>query len=31
MTIENAAFEGYRRSPNERTNLPRLFFGTAIV
>ena len=31
MTIENAAFERYRRSPNEKTNLPRLFFGTGIV
>ncbi|TIV64100.1 MAG: CPBP family intramembrane metalloprotease [Mesorhizobium sp.] len=31
MTIENAAFEGYRRSPNEKTTLPRLFFGSAIV
>ncbi|RWM15916.1 MAG: CPBP family intramembrane metalloprotease [Mesorhizobium sp.] len=31
MTIDNAAFEGYRRSPNQKTNLPRLFFGTAIV
>ncbi|MBZ9662600.1 CPBP family intramembrane metalloprotease [Mesorhizobium sp. ESP-6-4] len=31
MTIENAAFERYRRSPNEKTNLLRLFFGTAIV
>ncbi|MBZ9823231.1 CPBP family intramembrane glutamic endopeptidase [Mesorhizobium sp. CA4] len=31
MTIENAAFERYRRSPNEKTTLPRLFFGTAIV
>ena len=31
MTIENAAFEGYRRSPNEKTTLLRLFFGSAIV
>ncbi|MEI9406338.1 lysostaphin resistance A-like protein [Mesorhizobium argentiipisi] len=31
MTIESVAFERYRRSPNEKTNLPRLFFGTAIV
>ncbi|TPI26973.1 CPBP family intramembrane metalloprotease [Mesorhizobium sp. B3-1-6] len=31
MTIDNAAFERYRRSPNEKTNLLRLFFGTAIV
>ncbi|TPI13607.1 CPBP family intramembrane metalloprotease [Mesorhizobium sp. B4-1-3] len=31
MTIDNAAFEGYRRSPNEKTSLPRLFLGTAIV
>lgn len=31
MTIENTAFERYRRSPNEKTTLPRLFLGTAIV
>ncbi|WP_149803102.1 type II CAAX endopeptidase family protein [Mesorhizobium sp. NFR06] len=31
MTIENAAFERYRRSPNEKTTLPRLLCGTAIV
>ena len=31
MTIENAAFERYRRSPNEKTTLLRLLFGTAIV
>ncbi|MBZ9989867.1 CPBP family intramembrane metalloprotease [Mesorhizobium sp. BH1-1-5] len=31
MTIENAAFERYRRSPNEKTTLPRLFLGAAIV
>ncbi|MER8466767.1 type II CAAX endopeptidase family protein [Mesorhizobium sp. M1396] len=31
MTIDSAAFERYRRSPNARTTLPRLFLGTAIV
>lgn len=31
MTIENNAFERYRRSPNEKTTLWRLFFGSAIV
>ena len=31
MTIDNAAFERYRRSPNDKTNLLRLFFGTAIT
>ena len=31
MTIDNAAFERYRRSPNAKTNLLRLFFGSAIV
>jgi membrane protease YdiL (CAAX protease family) len=31
VTIENAAFERYRRSPNEKTTLLRLLFGTAIV
>jgi membrane protease YdiL (CAAX protease family) len=31
VTIENAAFERYRRSPNEKTTLWRLFFGSAIV
>ncbi|MER9299869.1 CPBP family intramembrane metalloprotease [Mesorhizobium sp. M0621] len=31
MTIDSAAFERYRRSPNARTTLPRLLLGTAIV
>jgi len=31
VTIENAAFERYRRSPNEKTTLLRLLLGTAIV
>lgn len=31
MTIDNAAFERYRRSPNDKTNLLRLLFGTAIT
>ncbi|MFK0692182.1 lysostaphin resistance A-like protein [Mesorhizobium sp. IMUNJ 23033] len=31
MIIDNAAFERYRRSPNDRTNLPRLLLGSAIV
>ncbi|RWC56886.1 CPBP family intramembrane glutamic endopeptidase [Mesorhizobium sp.] len=31
MTIDSAAFERYRRSPNTRTTLPRLFLGTGIV
>ena len=31
MIIDNAAFERYRRSPNDKTNLPRLLFGSAIV
>ncbi|KQU92167.1 abortive phage infection protein [Mesorhizobium sp. Root102] len=31
MTIDSAAFERYRQSPNARTTLPRLFLGTAIV
>ncbi|TGQ07714.1 MULTISPECIES: CPBP family intramembrane glutamic endopeptidase [unclassified Mesorhizobium] len=31
MTIDNAAFEGYRRSPNAKTNLLRPFVGTMIV
>ncbi|TIO70202.1 MAG: CPBP family intramembrane metalloprotease, partial [Mesorhizobium sp.] len=31
MIIDNAAFERYRRSPNEKTTLLRLLLGTAIV
>ena len=31
MTPDPAAFERYRRSPNHKTTLPRLFLGTAIV
>ncbi|RWI24878.1 MAG: CPBP family intramembrane metalloprotease [Mesorhizobium sp.] len=31
MIIDNAPFERYRRSPNEKTTLLRLLFGTAIV
>ena len=31
MTIDPAAFEYYRRSPNHKTTLPRLLLGTAIV
>ncbi len=31
MIIDNAAFERYRRSPNDKTNLPRLLLGSAIV
>jgi membrane protease YdiL (CAAX protease family) len=31
VTIDSQAFERYRRSPNERTTLLRLLFGTAIV
>ncbi|RRI02701.1 CPBP family intramembrane metalloprotease [Mesorhizobium tamadayense] len=31
MIIDSAAFERYRRSPNEKTTLPRLLLGTAIV
>ncbi|MEP6566854.1 MAG: type II CAAX endopeptidase family protein [Mesorhizobium sp.] len=31
MTIDPAAFEHYRRSPNTKTTLPRLLLGTAIV
>lgn len=31
VIIDNAAFERYRRSPNDKTNLPRLLLGSAIV
>ncbi|MDX8479108.1 CPBP family intramembrane glutamic endopeptidase [Mesorhizobium sp. VK24D] len=31
MTIDSAAFGRYRRSPNEKTTLPRLLLGTVIV
>lgn len=31
MTIDDDAFERYRRSPNARTTLPRLLLGTLIV
>ena len=31
MTIDSAAFERYRRSPNDKTTLVRLLLGTAIV
>lgn len=31
MIIDNAAFERYRRSPNDKTTLPRLLLGTVIV
>lgn len=31
MTINHTAFERYRRSPNEKTTLLRLVFGTLIV
>ena len=31
MAIDPAAFERYRRSPNEKTTLPRLIVGVAIV
>ena len=31
MTTENAAFERYRRSPNEKTTLLRLLFGATVV
>ncbi|TGQ29062.1 CPBP family intramembrane glutamic endopeptidase [Mesorhizobium sp. M00.F.Ca.ET.216.01.1.1] len=31
MNIDPAAFERYRRSPNDTTTLPRLLLGTAIV
>ncbi|WP_245482786.1 hypothetical protein [Mesorhizobium sp. M7A.F.Ca.ET.027.03.2.1] len=31
MTIDPAAFERYRHSPNARTTLPRLLLGTGIV
>ncbi|RUW57675.1 type II CAAX endopeptidase family protein [Mesorhizobium sp. M7A.F.Ca.US.008.03.1.1] len=31
MTIDPAAFERYRHSPNVRTTLPRLLLGTGIV
>ena len=31
MTIDPAAFEYFRRSPNHKTTLPRLLLGTAIV
>ncbi|MBN9219678.1 MAG: CPBP family intramembrane metalloprotease [Mesorhizobium sp.] len=31
MTIDDDAFERYRRSPNSRTTLPRLLLGTLIV
>ncbi|MER9658059.1 CPBP family intramembrane metalloprotease [Mesorhizobium sp. M0152] len=31
MTSDPAAFERYRRSPNDRTTLPRLLLGTVIV
>ncbi|AZO20917.1 CPBP family intramembrane metalloprotease [Mesorhizobium sp. M1E.F.Ca.ET.045.02.1.1] len=31
MTVDNAAFERYRRSPNQKTTPLRLLLGTAIV
>ena len=31
MTIDSAAFERYRRSPNEKTTLLRLLLGTAVA
>jgi membrane protease YdiL (CAAX protease family) len=31
VTIDPAAFERYRQSPNARTTMPRLFFGTLVV
>jgi membrane protease YdiL (CAAX protease family) len=31
VTIDPAAFERYRESPNARTTVPRLFFGTLVV
>ena len=31
MALDPKAFERYRRMPNEKTTLPRLFFGVVIV